>query len=291
MPNILITGSSTGIGKATALVLARAGHTVYASMRNPERSPGLKEIAEKEKLPVIVLTMDVDHDDSIRDATEKILNEASHIDVLINNAGIGTNGAIEELTMNDFKQTMETNFFGAIRCIHGVLPSMRKHRRGCIINITSIAGKIANTPQGAYASSKFALEALSEVLAIEVKPYNIRVAIVEPEIIKTPIFKKMKEVPSDTNYPHQRRLEALLEAALQNPVLPEVVGEQILQIVESDSWQLRYPTGPGAEPFLKWRAQIPDEEWVALNAIEDDEKWCAHIEKDLGINVRPYLKK
>ena len=183
---------------------------------------------------------------------------------------------------------METNFFGAVRSIQAVLPSMRERRSGCIINVTSIAGRIAVGGQGSYTATKFALEALSEALAQEVKAFNIRVVMVEPGIIQTPIFDKLGEDPPDSRYPHERRIRALFAASLRNPVSPFVVGEAVRQIVESGSWQLRYPVGPDAAPFLQWRAAMTDEEWVGFWATPDDEAWYARIERDFGLDPRPF---
>jgi NAD(P)-dependent dehydrogenase (short-subunit alcohol dehydrogenase family) len=196
---------------------------------------------------------------------------------------------MEELPLEAFRQAMETNFFGALRCIQAVLPQMREQRSGCIINVTSVAGRIAGAAQGPYTASKFALEAASEVLAQEVKTFNIRVCIVEPGIIQTPIFDKLRTIPADTRYPHERRLHALFAASLAHPVSPAVVGEQIRQILESGSWQLRYPVGPDAAPFLTWRARMSDEEWVDFGAIGDDDAWCTRVEQDFRLDVRPYL--
>jgi len=285
----LITGTSTGIGLATAIALGRAGHDVYATMRHPTRAPELQRIAMQEALPITIFPLDVDDDSSVRGAVDHLLAERGRIDVLVNNAGGGLLGPIEEIPLAEFRSIMETNFFGALRCIQAVLPSMRVQRSGCIINVTSVAGRIAVAPQGAYTASKFALEAVSEILAQEVKAFNIRVAIVEPGVIKTPVFDKMRRVPADTHYPQERRILALFAASLQQPVAPAVVGEQIRQIIESESWQLRYPVGPDAVPFLRWRAGMSDEEWVDFGAMQDDEAWCARIAQDFGLDVRPYL--
>ncbi len=180
MATVLITGSSTGLGLATAVALARAGHDVYATMRNPERSPELQTIARKESLPISILRLDVDRDESVVQAVRQVLAERGHVDVLVNNAGILAFGAVEDLPLDVFRQAMETNYFGALRCIQAVLPSMRERRSGCIVNVTSIGGRITMGAHGCYTATKFALEALSEALAQEVKAFNIRVAIVEP---------------------------------------------------------------------------------------------------------------
>jgi NAD(P)-dependent dehydrogenase (short-subunit alcohol dehydrogenase family) len=287
MAIVLITGTSTGIGFATAVACARARHEVYATMRDPARAPQLQTLARQEGLPVSVLPLDVDNDASVRGAIEHLLAERGRIDVLVNNAGIAPMGAIEEHPLAEFRRAMETNYFGALRCIQAVLPTMRTQRRGRIINVTSVAGQIALAASAAYTASKFALEALSEVLAQEVKAFNIRVAIVEPGVIQTPILDKMRDVPAETQYPHEQRLQALFAASLKQPVSPAVVGEQIRHIIESESWQLRYPVGPDAAPFLEWRARLSDEAWVDYHATRDDEAWYQRIERDFGLDARP----
>jgi NAD(P)-dependent dehydrogenase (short-subunit alcohol dehydrogenase family) len=281
----LITGTSTGIGLATAVTLARGGHTVFATMRNPAGGAGeIGALTAAEKLPITVLPMDVDDDASVPAAVAQALAQSGRIDVLVNNAGIGVHGSVEELPLSEFRRTMETNFFGALRCIQAVVPGMRERRHGCIVNVTSVAGRISNAPQAPYAASKWALEAASEALAQEMKPFGVRVAIVEPGIIATPIFGKVAPGPPRSHYPNSRRLAALFAAALKNPVSPYVVGEAIRRIVESDSWQLRHTVGPDAAPFLAWRAAMSDEEWVNYGAATDAE-WVARVKRDFGLDV------
>jgi NAD(P)-dependent dehydrogenase (short-subunit alcohol dehydrogenase family) len=289
MAVILITGASTGIGLATAVTLGRAGHDVQATMRNPAGSPELADTAAKEKLNITVHAMDVDDDASVKNGVAQILKQRGHIDVLVNNAGAGMMGPVEEAPLAEFRQVMETNFFGALRCIQAVLPGMRERKGGCIVNVTSVAGRLAIAPQGAYASSKWALEALSEILAQEVKGFGIRVAIVEPGVIATPIFGKAKLAPTDTRYPHTKRIAAIFAASLQNPTSAYVVGEKIREIVESGSWQLRYPTGPDAAPLLAKRAAMTDEQWVETQGNRDDAEWAARFEKTFGFN--PFATK
>lgn len=288
MATVLITGSSTGMGLATAVALARARHDVYATMRNPDRSPELRTIAHQESLPLTILRLDVESDAAVTQAVRQVLAERGHIDALVNNAGISPFGAVEDLPLDVFRRTMETNYFGALRCMQAVLPAMRERKSGCIINVTSIAGRIALGAHGSYTATKFALEALSEVLAQEVKPYNIRVVIVEPGIIQTPLFDKLPEDPPASRYPHEGRLRALCAASLRSPVSPFVVGEAIRQIIESDSWQLRYPVGPDAGPFLEWRAAMTDEEWITWNTPPNEEDWYAQLERDFGLDARPF---
>jgi len=285
MANVLITGCSTGIGLATALEFGRAGHTVYATMRNPIGAPRLGEIARQEALPISIVTMDVDSDRSVAETVERIDDQRGRIDALINNAGIERTGSIEELPMEAFRATMETNYFGALRCIRAVLPKMRESRSVCIINVSSVAGRLACSPFGPYTASKWALEALSEVLAQELKAFNVRVAIVEPGIIDTPMARRIETRSGGTHYPQGVRFAGMFEAALATPRPPSIVAEKIREVVESGTWKLRHPAGPDAEPFLGWRASMTDEQWVEWGGLEDD-AWYARVQKDFGLDAR-----
>lgn len=284
MKSVIITGTSKGIGMETALAFARAGYKVFATMRNPENATSLMQVIKEESLSVSVTALDVDSDESVKRCIEAILAENGSIDVLVNNAGIERHGSVEELSMVDFKDVMETNFFGVLRCTKALLPLMRKNRNGCIINIASIAGKIANTPLGAYAASKFALEALSEALAQEVKPFNIRVAIIEPGIINTQMANNIS-ISDDCIYPQTKRFAGLFAASLKTPTHPTMVADKIVEIAESNSWQLRYPVGPDAMPFLQWRASMTDEEYVDWNAATDEDYYNA-VQNTFGLNAR-----
>ena len=288
MASILITGTSKGIGLATALVLGRAGHTVYATMRNPAGAPELAQIAQKEGLPIHVSAMDVDSDVSVTEGIRAIEKANGSLDVLVNNAGIERKGSTEELDLADYRAAMETNYFGALRCIKAVLPQMRARRSGCIINLTSVAGRISSSPLGAYAASKFALEGLSEALAQEAKMFNIRVAIVQPGIIDTAMARRVTEQTDTSPYPQARRMAGLFTASLQTPTSPDEVAQKIREIIESGTWQLRHPVGPDAEPFLKWRAAMTDEQWVDWGAA-DDATWYQSVERDFGLNARPTI--
>jgi len=285
MASILITGTSKGIGLATALVLARAGHKVYAGMRNPDRFPELARTAAKENLPIHVFTMDVDSDESVKRSIGTIQKEHGTIDALVNNAGIERRGSVEELDISVFRQVMETNYFGALRAIQAVMPQMRERRSGCIVNITSVSGRIACAPFAPYTASKHALEALSEVLAQEGKSFNIRVAIVEPGIIDTPMARGVGDDSPGSRYPQNRRMAGLFAASLETPVPPVLVGEKIREIIESGTWTLRHPIGPDSRPFLDWRASMTDEQWVDWAAADDD-SWYEGIQRDFGLNAR-----
>jgi NAD(P)-dependent dehydrogenase (short-subunit alcohol dehydrogenase family) len=285
MSNIVITGASRGIGLAIALELARAGHSVTATMRNPPGSPELGDQAAKEKLPIRIETMDVDSDQSVQQAFGRILAHAP-VDVLVNNAGIERTGAIEETPLADFRTCMETNYFGAIRCIQAVVGPMRERGTGAIINVTSVAGKISIAPMAAYSASKFALEALSEVLAQELRVFGVRVAIVEPGIIDTRMARNIEDMKSSTVYPQVRRIAAMFEATIAAGAgQPLVVAQKVREIVESGTWQLRHPVGPDAEPFLAWRGSMNDERWVQWSA-QSDADWLKSVKTDFGMDLK-----
>ena len=286
MAKIVVTGTSQGIGLITALTLARAGHTVYATMRNPGRAPELAEIAAKEGLPVHVSAMDVDSDESVTAGFAAIAAEAGEIDVLVNNAGIARVGSTEELPLADFRAVIETNYFGALRCIKEVIPQMRQRRSGVIINVTSVAGKLSTSPLGAYAATKFALEALSESLAQEMKLFDVHVAIVEPGVIDTQMANEIEQPTTPTLYPGQRRMANYFAAILRNPTPPLLVAQTIQNIIESGTWQLRHPVGPEAAATLAGRAANPDEDYIAVHALADD-TWYDIMEKNTGMKIRP----
>jgi NAD(P)-dependent dehydrogenase (short-subunit alcohol dehydrogenase family) len=284
MAKVLITGTSTGIGFATAIALAKAGHIVFATMRNLERGAALRDVLVKQRLPITIMQMDVDSQESVDAATSAIRANAGCIDVLVNNAGIAAAGSIEGLSFEVFKAVMETNYFGALRTIRAWLPHMRKQRSGWIINVSSCAGRIACSPLGPYAASKFALEALSEALAQEVKPFDIRVAIVQPGIVDTAAARHIEHVPEDPTYPQVRRFGHMFEASLESPTPPTVVAERIREIIEKGTSHLRHPVGADAEAFLAWRASMTDDEWVAWGALADDD-WYERVSRDFGLDA------
>jgi NAD(P)-dependent dehydrogenase (short-subunit alcohol dehydrogenase family) len=230
--------------------------------------------------------MDVDSDESVRQAIIAIQKEHGPIDVLVNNAGIERAGSVEELPLGDFRAVMETNYFGVIRCVQAVAPQMRQRRSGCIINVSSVAGRLSSSPLSPYMASKWALEALSEALAGEMKMFNVRVAIVEPGIIDTAMARRIGVSQSNSSYPQVARFASLFRASLQNAVRPSLVAQKILDVAGSASWQLRHLVGPDAAPFVQWRRQMTDEEWVDLYA-SDDETWYSRIERDFGMDTRP----
>ncbi len=280
----LITGTSKGIGLETALAFGRAGYKVFATMRNPEKASDFKQKINNESLDVTISKMDVDSDASVKHCMDVIIQKHGSVDVLVNNAGIERHGSIEEMTMDDFQAIMNTNYLGVLRCTKALLPQMRKNKKGCIINVASVAGHISNSPLGGYAASKHALEAISEALAQEVKPFNVKVAIVEPGIINTQMANDIA-VDSKSIYPQSKRFAGLFAASLKTPTSPAFVADKILEVAENKNWKLRHPVGPDAEPFIEWRASMSDEQWVDWNAA-NDEDWYKSVEQDFGLNAR-----
>ncbi len=283
MAKILITGTSKGIGYDATLLLARAGHEVVATMRNPGSSD-LEKVATEANLPVTVLPMDVDDDSSV----EAIFQQAGDsIDVLVNNAGIFSIEAVEDESLDVFRSVMETNYFGAVRCVKQVLPAMRKRRSGCIVNVTSIAGRVAFFASSAYSASKFALEAFTESLAQEVEGFGIQVALVEPGIIDTPMAtSSLPAYDDNTIYPHGRRLHAFFTNPEKPEASPSLVAEMIRYVIEGDDPRLRFPVGPDALSFLGWRSALSDEDWVRLSGLEHDADYFQRVFTDTGVDLR-----
>ena len=283
MARVLITGTSKGIGYEAALLLARAGHPVIATMRSPSACD-LEKVATEAGLPITVLPLDVDDDASVSD----LFGEVGHsIDVLVNNAGIYSINAVEDESLEQFRRVMETNYLGAVRCVKQVLPTMRERGSGCIINITSIAGRIAFGATSAYNASKFALEGFTESLAQEVRGHGIRVALVEPGIIDSPMAtSNLPQYDEKTLYSHGRRIQAFFTNPDKGEASPALVGEMIRYVIESGDSRLRFPVGPDALPFLGWRSSVSDEDWVGLGGLKDDADYFQRVFMDTGVDLR-----
>ena len=287
MVKVLITGASKGIGYETALTLAKAGHAVVAAMRNP-RDCDLAEVAAHEKLPIELAELDVDDDASVSRLFASGPGSAETVDVLVNNAGILSLEAVEDETLARFRQVMNTNFFGAVRCAKAVAPSMRRRRSGLIINISSIAGKIAFFGAAAYSASKFALEAFSEVLAQELAIYGVRVVVVEPGIIATPMTVANLPTPRpDSAYPQGRRARSIFAETPTTGPPPDVVAGTIRDIIDGAITSFRSPTGPDAIPFLQIRNSLTDEQWIAVCGAVDDDVFYDRIVEAGGPDYRP----
>jgi NAD(P)-dependent dehydrogenase (short-subunit alcohol dehydrogenase family) len=288
MSVILITGASSGIGYSTAVTLAQNGHTVYATMRNPASSPHLTELAKSDGLVVHIVGMDVLSSGSVEKAFNMVLEKEGHVDVLINNAGIHSWGAVEELSIESFQAAMDTNYFGTLRCIKKILPLMRERRSGLIINNTSIAGEVYSNFHGTYCTTKAAVEALSETLYQELVPFNVRVAVVQPAFIETPIFNKSNVVAANTNYPNIKRFLSMFAASLEYHCSPQVVANIILEIVDGRNAAFRTTAGDYAKGFIQFRQSLSDEDWINSVAVSD-EAWMSNMET-MGLGVSKYMK-
>ena len=290
MPVALVTGTSTGIGFATALHLARHGHTVVATMRNLAKAAPLEAAARAESLPLVLRELDVTRQESIDHAVAATREREGAVDVLVNNAGIGGATPLELTPEGEHRAMFEANYWGPIRMIQAVLPAMRERGAGCIVNVTSIAGRIATPNQIAYSASKHALAAASEALAHEVAAFGIRVAIIEPGVIQTAIFENSAGATRyDKTSPYRqimRRNGKLFAAGFRNPGQPETVAAAILEAITTDRPRLRYPVGVDAEGLAAGRARLSDEEWVAMGGELSDEEYNARFKRYFGIELR-----
>ena len=289
MPVTLVTGTSTGIGFATALHLARHRHRVVATMRNLAKAGPLEEAARAERLPLTVRELDVTREDSIDAAVAETREREGAVDVLVNNAGIGGATPLELTPEAEHRAMFEANYWGPIRLIRAVLPAMRERRTGCIVNVTSIAGRMATPNQIAYSASKHALAAASEALAHEVAAFGIRVAIIEPGVIQTAIFENSAGATRyDKTSPYRqimRRNGKLFAAGFRNPGQAATVAAAILDAITTDRPRLRYPVGVDAEGMAAGRARISDEEWVAMGGELSDEEYNARFKRYFGIEL------
>jgi NAD(P)-dependent dehydrogenase (short-subunit alcohol dehydrogenase family) len=264
----IVTGSSSGIGYATSLLLARNGFHTYATMRNIGRSADVQEIAYKERLPLEVIQLDVNDDASIRDSIEKVESENERIDVLVNNAGYGLVGAFEDLSVEEIKSQFETIFFGVIRLTQQVLPIMRKQKSGTIVNISSGAGRIGFPGMSAYVSSKFALEGLSESMSYELEPFGIKVVIIEPGVIRTN-FKKnsvmsKKSLDNSSISPYSsiiQKIDSSISSMVEHATPPEEVAKAILHAVISNNPKLRYLVGNDMIMMAETKKSMSDEDF------------------------------
>ena len=264
----IVTGSSSGIGYATSLLLARNRFHTYATMRNIEKSADIQQIANKERLPLQVIQLDVNDDASIRNSIEKVKSENERIDVLVNNAGYGLIGAFEDLSAEEIKSQFETNFFGVIRLTQQVLPIMRKQKSGTIVNVSSGAGRIGFPGMSAYVSSKFALEGLSESMSYELEPFGIRVIIIEPGVIRTN-FKKnsvmsKKSLDNSSISPYSsiiQKMDASISSIVEHATPPEEVAKAILHAVISNNPELRYLVGNDIIMMAETKKSMSDEDF------------------------------
>lgn len=265
----IVTGSSSGIGLETALTLARNGYFTYATMRNPEKDAPIKNALKKENLPIKVIQLDVIDDESLKNAIDHVTSEAGRIDVLVNNAGYGLVGALEELTMEEIKAQYETNLFGLVRVIQAVLPTMRKQRSGRIINLSSGAGLFGYPGGSAYVSSKFAVEGLSESMAYELEPFGIRVILIEPGFVQTNfansmVIAKKAQDPTSPYSQMMQRIAASSSELAKSGSSADLVANVILDAATNPNPRLRYLVGKDVEVWAASKKSIDESEFFNM---------------------------
>jgi NAD(P)-dependent dehydrogenase (short-subunit alcohol dehydrogenase family) len=262
--SIFITGGTDGLGKAAALLLAERGYRVFAAGRSPEKRAQIDAIARDRKLPLETVELDVCVDVSVQSAVKHVLARAGAIDVLINNAGIGYMGTVEDLQLADWRRQFETNFFGALRVTQAALPSMREQRRGRILMMSSVAGIVTAPAQGAYSSSKFALEAVSNALRLELYPFGIEVVLIEPGYIATgmqqtalELTKGYQEMYKTSPYAklYARFVASAKSARAKSRTTPADCARVMLAAIETPRPKPRYPVTPLAIA-AKWGKRL-----------------------------------
>jgi NAD(P)-dependent dehydrogenase (short-subunit alcohol dehydrogenase family) len=265
----IVTGSSSGIGLETALILARNGYFTYATMRNPEKDAPIKNALKKENLPIKVIQLDVIDDESLKNAIDHVTSEAGRIDVLVNNAGYGLVGALEELSMEEFKAQYETNLFGLVRVIQAVLPTMRKQRSGRILNLSSGAGLFGYPGGSAYVSSKFAVEGLSESMAYELEPFGIRVILIEPGFVQTNfansmVIAKKAQDPTSPYSQMMQRIAASSSELAKSGSSADLVANVILDAATNPNPRLRYLVGKDVEAWAASKKSMDESEFFNM---------------------------
>jgi NAD(P)-dependent dehydrogenase (short-subunit alcohol dehydrogenase family) len=285
----VVTGANSGIGRATAIHLATKGYTVYGTVRSVGKATKLAAMAAEAGVTVNLVELDVADDVSVRSGFDTVLEEAGRVDVLVNNAGVGGNGVVEECSIAAFSAVMNINLFGALRSLQAVLPGMRARRRGAIVNITSVVGRFAALAQAPYVASKWALEGASEELAQELAPFGIRVAIIEPGVTKSAIFAKNTDStdPESDYAPHLRRMFQFYAAGYANATDPIEVAKVVHHAITTEDPQLRYPVSWGGAELLGRRPEVSDQQWVALGAAEDDAEYYRTFGELFGIDIAP----
>ena len=247
----LVTGASSGIGRACVQQLACAGLTVYGTSRHPKRRRGRGDLP--------MLALDVCHDDSVRTCVDRVISETGRIDVLVNNAGVGLEGAVEETSLDEIRAVLETNFFGAVRMMRAVLPIMRKRRGGRIINMGSAAGFLPMPYSAAYSASKHALRGFSESLDHEVRRLGIRVSVIEPGFVRTDIVEHstVAAAPFEPYISARSNPARAFRQAIARGVDPNVVARTVVEAATEQYPRLRYLPDGTARVVSLFRDVLP----------------------------------
>ena len=270
MAVVLITGCRrpTGFGQLSAISFAKAGHTVYATMRSAEEGKALVDRAKGQELDIRVLGHDVTSPESNRNVVSRVLEEEGRIDVMVSNAGIGAFGAVETMREETLRAVMETNFFGGVDLARAVLPAMREQGKGRVIFVTSVAGRFGVPSEGAYSASKFALEGLAEVLSYEVKRFGVDVSIVEPGFCNTGMSAENTSTAeqNDQSDIYDAFNKFMIEATIQGELAgedPQCVADMILEAATTAEPKLRWQPGEIGSAIMESWSQSTEEEWHA----------------------------
>jgi len=250
MARVLITGCSTGIGRASAIELARRGHEVIATARRVETLADL-DVAER-------FALDVEDEASI----DRVIGACVHLDAIVNNAGVGLTGPVEGVPLPDVRHLFDVNFFGAVRMLQAVVPRLRQSGGGVVVNVSSMAGRVASPLSGFYSATKYALEAVSEALHYEVGHFGIRVVLIEPGAFETNFGSNEHQHGDDVPpYDELRRqwdqASAVLSGGEPTPG-PEPVATAIADAIENPDTPLRVPVGADAEMVVAARTSMDD---------------------------------
>ncbi|GAB5451935.1 MAG: SDR family NAD(P)-dependent oxidoreductase [Halioglobus sp.] len=284
MSVILVTGCSTGIGQETALHMARQGHQVYASVRNPEGADELKEKIAAENLSATIIRLDLVDSASIDAAVAQITTDSGRLDALVANAGIGAGSSVEETPLEVAREIFETNYFGNVALLRAVTPVMREQGAGSIVVVGSLAGRYVAGCHAHYSASKWAMEGLCEALAQEMAEFGVNVSIVEPGCVATPMWTK--GVPSEAPplYPETvARLVRFFEFGLRAPAMPADVAAVIEQAITAEKPLFRYPVGTDAREIVAARESVSENEWMAAMCLRGEDyydKWLALVGTD-----------
>ena len=283
----VVTGANSGIGRATALHLAQQGYRVFGTVRSIDKAGKLQARANELGVAVELIELDVADDASVQRGFADIFRATNRVDVLVNNAGIGGNGVVEESTSQMYHDAFNVNVVGAIRCTQQVLPNMRERKSGTIVNITSVVGKFAAIAQAPYVASKWAFEGVSEELAQELAPFGIRVVIIEPGVTKSSIFAKNIDAPNQSGAydAHYRRMFAFYAAGITNATPAEEVGALIHHAITTNTPQLRYACSWAGPEIVTGRAAQSDKDWVAMAASENDSDYFDAFKTAYGVGL------
>ena len=267
----VVTGSSSGIGLATSLALARNGYLTYATMRNLAKRDSIQSTAEKQHLSIRTVQLDVTDENSVKNAIQSILSESGRIDLLVNNAGYGLTGALEDIRIGEIRALYETNLFGVIRVTQAVLPTMRKQGSGRIINISSGAGRIGYPGGSAYVSSKFALEGLSESMAYEIEQFGIRTVLVEPGFVRTNFGENIviTKKAQDPNSPYSQMMMQMKSSSyrrrmIENASDADLVASVVVEAATAKEPNLRYLAGKDVQQMVAAKKNMSDEEFQKM---------------------------